>query len=282
MTRIMFIKVPEIAKLLSLEWSTMDPEAMDIWKEAARVDRVRYDSEKAIFLKGASRTGYSRRILKDPGAPKRNMSAFLAFSNKRRAETKRLHPRASNAEVSKMLSTQWKEIDPKVKASYVDEEAALRTQYKIDIAEWKRRKAVEARSVGRKSQVAHDKAVRESVVWSPERAAAAKVAVEEHERKIEQKRQQVLHTTLSAADSLLQQQQQHQDDWRRLLQQQQVGEMGPYSWLAANSSVNHACLQQFLLLNRYAALQRQQEQQRLALRLSIGMYNVTCKLFHET
>ena len=60
-------------------------------------DKARYEVEKAMY-KGPWKVPANRRTPKDPTAPKRPMSAFLAFSNKRRAALKRQHPDATNAD----------------------------------------------------------------------------------------------------------------------------------------------------------------------------------------
>lgn len=100
----------------------------------------------------------------DPDAPKRPMSAFLAFSNQRRAELKRNNPQATNADLSKMLSKQWKELDPETKNKYVEEEAGLRKKYKGDIATWRRKKAAETKANRKKQEAAAVKAMQEREV----------------------------------------------------------------------------------------------------------------------
>lgn len=74
---------------------------------------------------------------KDETAPKRPMSAFFAFSNKRRAAVKAQMPGASNAEVSKALSRMWKEAPEELRRQYQEEEAELRQLYKVRIAAWR-------------------------------------------------------------------------------------------------------------------------------------------------
>lgn len=44
------------------------------------------------------------------------MSAFLAYSNGRRAALKREHPKSTNADLSRMLSKTWKELPPTERA----------------------------------------------------------------------------------------------------------------------------------------------------------------------
>lgn len=122
----------------------MSPADKSVWEKKSEEDKARYQAEKQ-FYRFANRGKTSKRIMKDHDAPKRPMSAFLAFSNERRAELKKLHPGVSNGGLSKMLSQQWKEISPDSKAKYVDNEAELRAKYKTDMAEFRKRKSAEAK-----------------------------------------------------------------------------------------------------------------------------------------
>lgn len=126
----------------------MTPEDRAVWDEKSRVDKERYEAEMAAFKQHQKlhNTAPAKKVKKDPNAPKRPMSAFLAFSNQRRAALKRKNPDATNADLSKMLSVAWKEASPEFKAEYVEEEARLREQYKIDIVAWRKKKSEEIRS----------------------------------------------------------------------------------------------------------------------------------------
>lgn len=66
------------------------------------------------------------------------MSAFLAFSNKRRRALKLQHPTASNSDLSKMLSKTWKEAPDIVKQKYLEEAQEKSEEYKEAIAEWRK------------------------------------------------------------------------------------------------------------------------------------------------
>ena len=94
---------------------------------------------------------HNKRSTKDPSAPKRPMSAFLAYSNSRRAGLKRLNPKATNADLSKMLSKSWKELAADDRAKYMEEEAELRAKYKTDMAVW-RKKAAKQKKLERVEQ----------------------------------------------------------------------------------------------------------------------------------
>ena len=127
-----------IAKLVSEAWKKLPPEERELWEERARKDKARYEIEKSLY-DGPWKVPARARTPKNPDAPKRPMSAFLAFSNKRRATVKAENPDASNAELSKILSRKWKEAPEDVKKTYVDEEAELRQKYHEAMAEWRRK-----------------------------------------------------------------------------------------------------------------------------------------------
>ena len=130
-------KTTDIAKLVSESWKQLSPEDREEWELKAEQDRARYEAEKAQYKGPWKIPAHNKRSTKDPSAPKRPMSAFLAYSNSRRAALKRKNPKATNADLSKMLSKSWKELDPTERAVYMNEEAELRAKYKTDMAAWR-------------------------------------------------------------------------------------------------------------------------------------------------
>ena len=145
-------KTTDIAKLVSEAWREMPPEEREGWEEKARQDKARYEMERSLY-KGPWKIPANKRTPKDPSAPKRPMSAFLAYSNKRRAALKRQHPDATNADLSKMLSKTWKELSMDLKSKYMEEEAELRAKYKVEMAKW-RKKVAEEKKAERKEREA--------------------------------------------------------------------------------------------------------------------------------
>lgn len=55
---------------------------------------------------------------KDPDAPKRPASAYILFSNAKRAEVVAANPTAKLPEISKTLGGMWKALTPEQQASY--------------------------------------------------------------------------------------------------------------------------------------------------------------------
>lgn len=58
------------------------------------------------------------------------------FGNSRRAQFRKLYPKATNGEISSMLAKEWMKAPYEVKKEYIEREARLREQYKRDIAAW--------------------------------------------------------------------------------------------------------------------------------------------------
>lgn len=111
----------------------------------ARQDRARYEMEKAMY-DGPWKVPAKKRSLKDPNAPKRPMSAYLAFSNSRRAEVKRQNPQMGNGELSRLLATMWRDAPPETRHKYVAKEYSKRQAYNTVAAKWKKKSQEEKRS----------------------------------------------------------------------------------------------------------------------------------------
>jgi len=114
-----------LADHVRMEWRQMSNEAKATWKEKARLDRERY-TEEMKAMKGQ--------------LPKRPMSAYLAFSNERRLEMKRLHPGEDNANISKLLAKAWREAPAEIRSKYMEEEKVLRAEYMEKMRPWQRKK----------------------------------------------------------------------------------------------------------------------------------------------
>lgn len=136
----------------------MGPEERAKYDALAREDKARYELEKASYT--APPGGASTKKQRDPNAPKRPMSAFLAYANSRRAEVKAQNPDCSNGEISKILSNMWKECQEPLKQKYRDDEAALWAIYKAGMTEYRKKndgrkkpgKAMQAAPPGKKKR----------------------------------------------------------------------------------------------------------------------------------
>lgn len=147
----MCCKTSEVAKLISREWKQQPPEERFKWDEIARKDKERWLRERETYT-GPWKVATipkpnSKRKRRDPTAPKRPASAFLLFSNFKRADVKDEHlsrgVHLNNAGASKILGKIWKELPQHEKQTFIDQEAKLRSKYKLDMIEWKKKNDVE-------------------------------------------------------------------------------------------------------------------------------------------
>eukprot|EP00980_Cylindrotheca_fusiformis_P003106 scaffold720_cov114-Cylindrotheca_fusiformis.AAC.14 len=133
-------KTMNITKMVSDAWRSISPEEKAKYDAMAKEDKDRYEVEKASYT---APPGSNKKKKRDPTAPRRPMSAFLAFANSRRAKVKAENMEKSNGDISKILSCMWKEEDEQVKQKYRDEEAALWAKYKAAMDVWRKEKDIQ-------------------------------------------------------------------------------------------------------------------------------------------
>ena len=132
------MRAAEVAKLVSQAWKDLPDVQRSIFVEMGRRDRERYEHEKASY-KGP----WKVPDVKDPSAPKKPMSAFLAFGNERRGIIAEANPNLTGTEISALLSKLWKECPIEVKQTYRNREAREREEFKKKYAEWENKRDAE-------------------------------------------------------------------------------------------------------------------------------------------
>jgi HMG (high mobility group) box/HMG-box domain len=133
--------------MVSEAWKSMSSEERLVWDEMARKDRIRYNVEAANY-KGPWKV-IAKRARKPKDAPKRPMSAFLAFSNMRRMEVMKHNPDLNQAQISALLSKMWNEASDYVRETHISQELEARERYKKEISAWReeeKRKKIKTRS----------------------------------------------------------------------------------------------------------------------------------------
>eukprot|EP00934_Nitzschia_sp_Nitz4_P000174 Nitzschia sp. Nitz4//scaffold42_size132992//97085//99309//NITZ4_003413-RA/size132992-augustus-gene-0.118-mRNA-1//-1//CDS//3329551760//174//frame0 len=125
-----------ITKMVSEEWKNLGKEERVRYEEMSRKDKERFEVEKKMY-KGTWHVPTTQKLTKDDTAPKRPASAFLMFSNPRRAALKKERTDLSNGDISKLLSQMWKDATPAERKPYEDEEVKRRNQYKEKVAVWR-------------------------------------------------------------------------------------------------------------------------------------------------
>lgn len=138
--------VPRVAKLVAEAWRNLAPEERAVWDKRSSDDKKRYEVEKAMYT-GPWKIPASKRARKDPNAPKRPMSAFLAYSQKMRSVVKQDNQHLSNTEISKLLAEMWRGANEEIRSEYIEREAEQRSRYKVEMDEWRTKQENELNTV---------------------------------------------------------------------------------------------------------------------------------------
>eukprot|EP00586_Coscinodiscus_wailesii_P004845 CAMPEP_0172485618 /NCGR_PEP_ID=MMETSP1066-20121228/13713_1 /TAXON_ID=671091 /ORGANISM="Coscinodiscus wailesii, Strain CCMP2513" /LENGTH=414 /DNA_ID=CAMNT_0013250981 /DNA_START=563 /DNA_END=1807 /DNA_ORIENTATION=+ len=128
--------VTNVAKFVSEEWRKMIPEERAVWEKLAADDKQRYEVEKAMYT-GPWKIRACKRTKKDPDAPKRPMSAFLAYAKANRSQAKLENAHLSNTQLTKFLADKWKVESKEDRHIYIEQEQKEREVYKMAISEWR-------------------------------------------------------------------------------------------------------------------------------------------------
>ncbi|KAI8390215.1 high mobility group box domain-containing protein [Blakeslea trispora] len=75
-----------------------------------------------------------RRTKKDPNSPKRGLSAYMFFSQERRATVKEENPEASFGQIGKILGEKWQAMSAEEKKPYVEKAEADKKRYESEKA----------------------------------------------------------------------------------------------------------------------------------------------------
>jgi hypothetical protein len=153
-----------VLKIVAKTWKALSGRERALWDEEARKDKLRYvfilltwnmvgwNSQLSVthtlirclrrYIREKSEykgpwEQKKRRAKKNPLAPKRPMSAFLKYSQTRRAVVKRDNPELSNTDNSRLLGEMWRNASVVERAPYKEEEERERADYKERIKPWK-------------------------------------------------------------------------------------------------------------------------------------------------
>ncbi|OXA58871.1 LIM/homeobox protein Awh [Folsomia candida] len=125
------ITVAELSKLASKKWRELSTEQKAKFNNMADKEREKYgdgddDRKSRRSVKNKDKGEKENRDaetkkpkkVKDPNAPKRNMTSFFVFSNEQRPILKTENPEFKTTEVAKELGRRWKELDAAEKKRY--------------------------------------------------------------------------------------------------------------------------------------------------------------------
>lgn len=104
-------------------------------------DKERYNREMEHYVPpddfyDSDDGGKKKKKKKDPNAPKRNMSAFFLYSNHVRDRVKEENPGIKFGDVAKIISKEFKALEPAEKSKWDEAAAADKERYLAEKAEY--------------------------------------------------------------------------------------------------------------------------------------------------
>jgi hypothetical protein len=128
--------------MVSHAWKVLGDEERDQWHQMAGRDKARYEYEKANY-NGRWKVSKNEKPHKDPNAPKRPITAFLAYSNHYRESLRSKHPGMKTTSISKILAQMWREAPREEQQFYLDQDLHQRMCYRAALQQYKATKASE-------------------------------------------------------------------------------------------------------------------------------------------
>jgi hypothetical protein len=156
------LNTTDVAKMVSKAWKNLPEDERAKWEEIAKQDKARYEMEKSTYT-GPWKVAVAKQKKKnkDTGAPKRPMSAFLAFLHSNRKDVKNKHKDATNTDISRILAKMWKDADMIEKEFFITEESQRRQEYKEAMSKWKMRQGEEMKMMREERECGAMASVRE-------------------------------------------------------------------------------------------------------------------------
>ena len=128
----------EIVKELGKRWAAETPEVRKKYNDMSAAEKERFVREKSEYQLTV-RPGYQwrgQRAKKDPSAPKRNVPAFMWFSNDEREKVAAVTPGLRVSEMAKELGRRWALADPETRARYEQMSDNDKQRYEKEKHEW--------------------------------------------------------------------------------------------------------------------------------------------------
>jgi hypothetical protein len=133
-----------IAKMVSHAWKVLADQERDMWHQMAARDKARFEYEKANY-NGRWKVPRNEKPHKDPRAPKRPITAFLAFSNHYRESVRAKNPGMKTTGISKILAHMWRDAPIEERQFYLEQDLQQRKRYRAALQQYKARKALDRR-----------------------------------------------------------------------------------------------------------------------------------------
>eukprot|EP00554_Chaetoceros_debilis_P002459 CAMPEP_0194088282 /NCGR_PEP_ID=MMETSP0149-20130528/28487_1 /TAXON_ID=122233 /ORGANISM="Chaetoceros debilis, Strain MM31A-1" /LENGTH=598 /DNA_ID=CAMNT_0038771897 /DNA_START=121 /DNA_END=1917 /DNA_ORIENTATION=+ len=132
----------DLSKYTSTRYAQITIEEKAVWQARAEQDKERYLNEMSNYVPsvGYDQNGNiiaqyphvtgSKKKQRDPGAPKRNLSAYLLYQNSNRDQFKSDNPGMTFGQLSKYTSCMYRSLTPEEKSEW--EERAIRDKARFE------------------------------------------------------------------------------------------------------------------------------------------------------
>jgi len=148
----------EITKAASAKWKALSEQERAVWEEKAAADKERYEKELARYKDSelalkwqASQVEESNQVTRsdssdvttcenkqanDLNPPKKNLTAYMHYSNYARAHIKANHPQTDSKEIKKVVQRGWNAMTVEQRHYWDEKAAADRERYQKELAKY--------------------------------------------------------------------------------------------------------------------------------------------------
>jgi len=158
------IPTPQVAKMVSRSWKALTPKERAHWDKLAERDKARFEVERSHY-KGPWQVIKKGKATTNNGAPKRPMSAFLAFVESHRKRVKADFPKMNAVEITSFLSKEWKAAPEKERAFFYEKNRLARQMYEQNMVEYKELQESDRK---RREEAAEKEAIQVGLCPAPE------------------------------------------------------------------------------------------------------------------
>eukprot|EP00053_Salpingoeca_punica_P008914 m.79620 g.79620 ORF g.79620 m.79620 type:complete len:218 (+) comp14802_c0_seq2:2085-2738(+) len=128
------LSMAEMTRRIGEKWRVLDEDGRRPFQELAEKDRLRYKREMLSYSPPEDEFGHKRKRKKDPNEPKKPMSAYLCYSQKRRPEMKLAEPHLRLGELAKRIGDEWAKMSNEEKQPYIERSDGLKRAYAQNMA----------------------------------------------------------------------------------------------------------------------------------------------------
>lgn len=137
----------QLAKYTSHMYKNLTAEEKQTWVTRAEQDKVRYDSQIAVYVPPPGHDAHGnlidsthgkrqKRALKDPAAPKRARGSFVFFTFEMRPQVISEFPGIKFVEMGTILGERWRALTPEQKKRYEDMAANDKVRFHMEMQKY--------------------------------------------------------------------------------------------------------------------------------------------------